>query len=108
MNKIKLREYKVSIEAAMRETRQAINDAIELINNHEDGPATMRSALNEIEQYLSNVETEVSCMEHSYQDVLALMARVNGQRDEALKQRNIALRQLKIEQKHNRDLKRWC
>jgi hypothetical protein len=108
MNKIKLREYKVAIEAAIRDTRQAIEEAIDLINNHEDGPATMRAALNDIEQHLSDVETEVSCMEHSYQDVLVLMARINQQRDEALKQRSIAVRQLKIEQKQNRDLKRWC
>src|SRR4051812_8476343 len=108
MSKAKLKEYKTNIAAALRETTQAIKEAIELINNHEDGPATMRAALREIEAFVSNVETEISCMEYGYEDIVVMMARVSQQRDEAFRQRDIMARQLRIEQEQNRDFKRFC
>jgi hypothetical protein len=102
MSSTKLNSYKTDIAAAIDEAREAIEDALECIRNQEDGPLTMRAALAEIGEKLDRVESEVCCMSYSYENLSVTIARLNQQRDEALRQRTAALRHVKVLQREQR------
>lgn len=92
----KLSTYKADIAVAIEEARTAIEEALEFIRNQEDGPLTMRAALAEIGERIDRVETEVCCLTYTYENLSVAIARLTQQRDEALRQRNAALRHVKI------------
>ena len=90
----KLNRYKADIAAAIREARESIEEALDFIRNQEDGPLTMRAALREIGEKIDRVESEVCCLTYSYEDLSIIVARLNQQRDEAIRQRNAVVRQM--------------
>ena len=102
MSNTKLTGYKTDIAAAINEARDAIEEALECIRNQEDGPLTMRAALAEIGERLDRVESEVCCMSYSYKNLSVMIARLNQQRDEALRQRNAAVRHVQSIQREQR------
>jgi hypothetical protein len=52
-------DYCVEIRVAIRETRQAIREALGYIERQEDGPLTMRYALKDIDTNVTAIEYEV-------------------------------------------------
>lgn len=83
--------YRADIEKAVCETRSAIHEALGYIDRQEDGPFTMRCALREIEEHLSAIETEVSCVVGAVDRLHAILRKLMEQRDEALRQRDLLI-----------------
>ncbi len=84
-------DYRADIERAVRETRQAIREALGYIERQEDGPFTMRCALQEIDNRLGAIETEVSCLVGTTDRLRAIALKLMEQRDEALRQRDLLI-----------------
>jgi hypothetical protein len=83
--------YRSDIEKAVRETRSAIQEALGYIDRQEDGPFTMRCALQEIDNRLSAIETEVCCLVGTTDRLQAIAMKLMEQRDEALRQRDLLI-----------------
>jgi hypothetical protein len=88
---LQLFSYRADIEKAVRETRQAIREALGFIDRQEDGPFTMRCALREIDDRLSAIETEVCCLAGTADRLHAIAMKLMEQRDEALRQRDLLI-----------------
>ncbi len=88
---LQLFDYCADIEQAVNETRQAIREALGFIDRQEDGPFTMRCALQEIDSRLSAIETEVSCLVGTTDRLHAIALKLMEQRDEALRQRDLLI-----------------
>lgn len=86
--------YSQQIETALSEGYAAVKQAVGYIRNHEDGPLTMRAVLRSIKDRLMAVETEVRCMRQSHESLLAMLAQVIAQRDEAIRQCGEVMREL--------------
>jgi hypothetical protein len=82
---------KDELERAIQETREAINAAILLIENQEDGPITMRAALKDIDARLDSIETEVCYLNGTVEKFGAITAKLREQRDEVIRQRDALL-----------------
>ncbi len=88
---LQLFDYRADIEKAVRETRSAIQEALGYIERQEDGPFTMRCALQQIDSRLSAIETEVSCLVGTADRLQAFALKLMEQRDEALRQRDLLI-----------------
>ncbi len=84
-------DHRADIEKAVRETRSAIQEALGYIDRQEDGPFTMRCALQEIDNRLSAIETEVCCLVGTADRLHAIALKLMEQRDEALRQRDLLI-----------------
>jgi hypothetical protein len=84
-------DYRSTIEQAIRETRQAIREALGYIQRQEDGPLTMRCALKDIDQSVTAIECEVWYLSGALDRFQAIVAKLLEQRDEALRQRDLLI-----------------
>ena len=84
-------DYRVIIDQAIRETRKAIHEAIGYIKRQEDGPMTMRHALKDIGNTVTAIESEVWHLTYSLNRLQDIAAQVLEQRDEAIRQRDLAI-----------------
>ncbi len=84
-------DYRSTIEQAIRETRQAIQEALGYIKRQEDGPLTMRHALKDIDKSVTAIEGEVWYLSGALDRFQALAAKLLEQRDEALRQRDLLI-----------------
>jgi len=85
-------EYRAEIEQAIRDTRAAIEEALGYIERQEDGPSTMRSAIKDIDALVDAIETDVSCLVITVDELRALTATLRQQRNEAVHQRDVLIR----------------
>jgi hypothetical protein len=84
-------DYRSTIEQTIRETRQAIREALGYIERQEDGPLTMRHALKGIDQSVTAIECEVWYLSGALDRLQAIAAKLLAQRDEALRQRDLLI-----------------
>ena len=84
-------DYRAEIRLAIRETRQAIKEALGYIERQEDGPITMRHALKDIDTNLTAIEGEVSYLTGELQRLRLIASTLLKQRDEALRQRDLLI-----------------
>ena len=84
-------EFQVVINHAIRDTRQAIQEALGYIERQEDGPITMRHALKDIDTSVTAIECEVWYLSGALDRLQALAAKLLEQRDEALRQRDLLI-----------------
>ena len=89
--------YKEFAAKSIEKTRQAIETAIELINNGEDGPSTMRHALHTIDDHLDTVDTAISLYSATTSEFVALVRNLREQYAAALEQRNRVIELLKAD-----------
>jgi hypothetical protein len=83
--------YRSTIEQTIRETRQAIREALGYIERQEDGPLTMRHALKDIDQSVTAIEYEVWYLSGALDRLQSIAAKLRDQRDEALRQRDLLI-----------------
>lgn len=76
------------------EAHQAIEHALELIRNQEDGPFTMTIALREIDQQICAIENALSYWKGGLQRAKDFALKLRGQRDEAVRQRDHVIEML--------------
>jgi hypothetical protein len=79
------------IEKVLNETREAIQAALTLIDNQEDGPITMRAALKDIYSRVDDIETEFAYLSSTTNYLNAIALKLLEQRDEAVRQRDMLL-----------------
>ena len=84
-------DYRSTIDQAIRETRQAIKEALGYIERQEDGPVTMHYALKDIDNTVTAIQCEVSYLSGALERFQAITAKALEQRDEALRQRDILI-----------------
>lgn len=84
-------DYRAKIEQAIRETRQAIREAVGYIERQEDGPLTMRHALRDIDQSVSAIEAETLYLTGTLDRIQAAATKLLEQRDEAIRQRDLLI-----------------
>ena len=84
-------DFRVVIEQTIRDTRQAIQEALGYIERQEDGPVTMRHALKDIDQSVTAIECEVWYLSSALDRLQAIAAKLLEQRDEALRQRDLLI-----------------
>ncbi len=84
-------DYRAEIRVAIRETRQAIKEALGYIERQEDGPLTMRHALTDIDKSVTAIECEVSYLTGELQRLRLITSTLLKQRDEALRQRDLLI-----------------
>lgn len=84
-------DYRSTIEQAIRETRQAIREALGYIERQEDGPLTMRYALKDIDKSVTAIEGEVWYLSGALDRFQTIAAKLLHQRDEALRQRDLLI-----------------
>jgi hypothetical protein len=78
-----------AIYEVIQEAHEAIQAALTLIDNQEDGPVTMRAVLKLIDARLNEVETEAWYLINTADRVNGLSGRLREQRDEVLRQRDL-------------------
>jgi hypothetical protein len=81
--------YYPQMEALIEKAYAAIQEAITLIDNQEDGPFTMRCALKVIEECVTLIESEGVYLQARAEDMNAIALKMRDQRDEALNQRDM-------------------
>jgi hypothetical protein len=84
-------DYRAEIRLAIRETRQAIKEALGYIERQEDGPLTMRHALKDLDKSVTAIECEVSYLTGELQRLRLIASVLLKQRDEALQQRDLLI-----------------
>lgn len=95
-------DYRSTIEQAIRETRQAIIDALGYIERQEDGPVTMHYALKDIDKSVTAIECELWYLSGALERLQVIAGQVLEQRDEALRQRDILIGLLSTGKKRHR------
>jgi hypothetical protein len=84
-------DYRAEIRVVIRETQQAIREALGYIERQEDGPLTMRHALKDIDQNVTAIECEVSYLTGELQRLRLIASTLLKQRDEAVRQRDLLI-----------------
>ena len=84
-------DYRAEIRVAIRETRQAIKEALGYIERQEDGPITMRHALKDIDKSVTAIEGEASYLTGELKRLRLIASTLLKQRDEALRQRDLLI-----------------
>jgi len=84
-------DYRAEIRIAIRDTRQAIKEALGYIERQEDGPLTMRHALKDIDKNVTAIEGEVGYLTGELQRLRLIASTLLKQRDEALRQRDLLI-----------------
>jgi hypothetical protein len=91
-NELSLLTLSMEFEKVMREAREAIQAAVTLIDNQEDGPVTMRAALAAIGQCFDLLDTEVWLLKGDLMTSAEINAKLRAQLGEVARQRDILLR----------------
>lgn len=84
-------DYHAEVTAAIAQTRAAISEGLRLIADQEDGPFTMRCQIAEISDRLDLIESEVDRLVGAVERWERVAVTLQGQRDEALRQRDFLL-----------------
>jgi len=84
-------DFRAVIEQAIRDTRQAIQEALGYIERQEDGPVTMRYALTDIDKAVTAIECETWYLSGALDRFQTIAAKLLEQRDEALRQRDLLI-----------------
>ena len=92
-------DYRALIAHAVQEARRAIRQTIGYIRRHEDGPVTMRHALNVIDKRVMNIQLEASFLTDENDRLRVIAAEAVEQMEEALRQRDYALSLLSDEER---------
>ena len=95
-------DYRAHIAEAIRETHLAIRKAMRYIRRHEDGPVTMYHALKVIAKRVTDIQLEASYQSAELERMQKLTAEAYEQRDEAIRQRDLALSLLNSRKKRRR------
>jgi hypothetical protein len=91
-NQLPLLPINTDFEKVLNEARQAIQAALTLIDNQEDGPVTMRAAINEVKALFDLMETEVWLLKGDLIASTEISAKLREQLGEIARQRDILLR----------------
>jgi len=96
--------YRAEVEKAIRKTTEAIEAAFGHIERQEDGPITMRYALKEIDNGLSEVENQISYLIGTLLSANDFTAQMIEQRDNAIRERDrlMAMIDTKARRAHRR------
>src|ERR1700730_11068293 len=86
--------YRDPVEQAVAAVRTAIEDALELIRNCEDGPFTMTVALRTIEERLDVVYSQMGLLNASREDLREIALKLRDQYEEAIQQRDAVIQAL--------------
>jgi hypothetical protein len=82
---------KTYARSAIRKTREAIETALELIRNHEDGPFTMTMAIRDIDSQVDSIDTEIGILIGTLEQATEVILRYRTRYEEALRQRDAVL-----------------
>ena len=86
MDHLPMIDHRPENERLVRETRDLIQTALEYIDNQEDGPFTMRCALRDIDEAISNLETQLAMEAGSIERLQSIAQKLKKQRDKAMHQ----------------------
>jgi septal ring factor EnvC (AmiA/AmiB activator) len=90
--------FKEQAELAIEDARAAIAESLRLIADQEDRPNTMRCQIKEIDERVDDIERRVSALGMVMDRWEEIATRLEQQRDEALRQRDLLM--AVIEQLH--------
>jgi hypothetical protein len=90
-------DYKKELDAAVRQTRSALDEGSAMVEDHPDNPliCDFLRVLQRIETGLDNVENGAHHIHANADEVKATIGRVRTQRDEAIRARNETLAYLR-------------
>jgi hypothetical protein len=95
-------DYKKEIDAAVRQTRAALDEVFALAQSQPDDPLFRKivAGLQRIESGLDTVETGAHHVNANADEMKATIGRVRAQRDEAIRARNETLAYLRQRKKN--------
>lgn len=76
---------------ALEAARAAIVEGLRLIEDQEDGPFTMRCQIKAIDERVDDIERQVSRLTCALEGWSKVATRLESQRDEALRQRDLLI-----------------